>query len=117
VQIAIRPRSLAGRWCREAGELELAFDARFELRLAGRSVAPELRVSTELRTGAAEGMRWRAQGRALDAEGRGVLVGVATVPPTGEGWLDRFLGLPAEALAVLCCQLVSLDRADAALVL
>jgi hypothetical protein len=41
----------------------------------------------------------------LDAEGRGVLVGIALVPLSGAGWLDRFLGLPGEALAVLGCQL------------
>jgi hypothetical protein len=116
VQIAIGPRSLAGRWRRQTGEVALAFDARFQLRLAGRPVAPDLQVATWLGTAAAEGQRLRAEGRALDAEGHGVLVGVASVPPTGEGWLDRFLGLPAEALAVLCCQLVSLDRNDAALV-
>ena len=34
-----------------------------------------------------------------------MLVGVAQVKPCGEGWLDRFLGLPDEALAVLECQL------------
>jgi hypothetical protein len=34
-----------------------------------------------------------------------VLVGVAVVEPTGEAWLDRFLGLPDEALAVLRCRL------------
>jgi hypothetical protein len=39
-----------------------------------------------------------------------MLVGVALVPLTGEGWLDRFLGLPGEALAVLCCQLLPADR-------
>jgi hypothetical protein len=27
------------------------------------------------------------------------------VEPTGEAWLDRFLGLPDEALAVLRCRL------------
>jgi hypothetical protein len=42
----------------------------------------------------------------LDQDGRGVLVGVAVVEPTGEGWLDRFLGLPDEALAVLRCRLL-----------
>jgi hypothetical protein len=31
---------------------------------------------------------------------------VATVAPSGETWLDRFLGLPDEALAVLRCQLL-----------
>jgi len=34
-----------------------------------------------------------------------LLVGVATVDPSGDPWLDRFLGLPDEALALLRCQL------------
>jgi hypothetical protein len=46
------------------------------------------------------------RGTPLDGEGRGVLVGIATVPPTGEAWLDRFLQLPDEALAVLRCRLL-----------
>jgi hypothetical protein len=41
-----------------------------------------------------------------DRDGRGVLVGVAVVEPTGKAWLDRLLGLPDEALAVLRCRLV-----------
>jgi hypothetical protein len=32
------------------------------------------------------------------------LVGVATIAPSGDPWLDRFLGLPDEALALLRCR-------------
>ena len=32
-----------------------------------------------------------------------LLVGVAIVPPCGDPWLDRLLGLPDEALAMLRC--------------
>ncbi|MCS5698098.1 hypothetical protein NZK32_03470 [Cyanobium sp. FGCU-52] len=110
IAIAIRPQQLAGRWQPETGRVELAFEARFQLLLAGRSVAPDLQVVTQLGTGEANWQRGPVAGRPLDAEGRGVLVGVALVPPTGEGWLDRFLGLPGEALAVLCCQLKVLPR-------
>jgi len=39
------------------------------------------------------------------------LVGLATVPATGEGWLDRFLQLPDEALAVLRCRLQAPEAA------
>lgn len=104
--IVIRPLELAGRWRPADGTVDLAFDARFELRLAGRMVAPELMVTTRLGSGAVVGRRQRGQGRPLDPQGRGVLVAVAAVPPTGTGWLDRFLGLPGEALAVLGCQLL-----------
>jgi hypothetical protein len=107
LEIAIEPLELAGRWNPGAGLVDLAFDARFQLRLAGRAVSPELRVTTRLGSGEASGQRQRASGRPLDAEGRGVLVGIALVPLSGAGWLDRFLGLPGEALAVLGCQLVA----------
>jgi hypothetical protein len=107
LEIAIEPLELAGRWNPGAGLVDLAFEARFQLRLAGRSIAPQLRVSTRLGTGEARGQSQRASGRPLDGEGRGVLVGIALVPPSGAAWLDRFLGLPGEALAVLGCQLVA----------
>ncbi|MEB3168904.1 MAG: hypothetical protein VKK97_09255 [Synechococcaceae cyanobacterium] len=104
--IAIEPLELAGRWQPAAGAVELAFDARFQLLLLGRKVTPPLRVRSRLSCGEARGARQQARGRLLDGEGRGVLVGVAMVPPSGAAWLDRFLGLPGEALAVLGCRLV-----------
>jgi hypothetical protein len=110
LEIAIRPQALAGRWQPETGLVDLAFEARFQLLLGGRPAAPDLQVATQLGTGEASWQRGPVAGRPLDAEGRGVLVGVALVPLTGEGWLDRFLGLPGEALAVLCCQLLPADR-------
>ena len=38
-----------------------------------------------------------------------LLVGVAQVLPNGEGWVDRFLGLPDEALALLRCRFHNLE--------
>lgn len=105
LEIAIQPQQLAGRWQPESGAVELEFLAQFQLLVAARAVAPDLIVSTQLTSGAVGGARHQAQGRPLDGEGRGVLVGIATVAPTGEAWVDRFLGLPDEALAVLCCRL------------
>jgi hypothetical protein len=42
-------------------------------------------------------------GQPLGDDGGALLVGVAMVPPSGEPWLDHFLGLPDEALAMLRC--------------
>ena len=36
-------------------------------------------------------------------------MGVAQVLPSGEGWVDRFLGLPDEALALLRCRFHNLE--------
>jgi hypothetical protein len=112
LEIAIHPEKLEGRWNPGSGELELTFLARFALLLAARPVAPDLIVATQLATHAVRGQRHQAQGTPLDGQGRGVLVGVARVAPTGEGWVDRFLQLPDEALAVLHCRLAPFEETD-----
>jgi hypothetical protein len=35
------------------------------------------------------------------------------VPPSGDAWLDRFLGLPDEALAVLRCRITNVAEQPA----
>jgi hypothetical protein len=109
LRIGIEAEKLEGVLDRSSGSVQLQFAARFcfELHLAGarRYRAPDLLVSTTLTTGTIESRRHRCEGRALNAEQRGCLVGVAMIQPSGEAWLDRFLGLPDEALAVLECRL------------
>jgi hypothetical protein len=105
IAIAIVPERLKGHWQPDSGAVELAFRARFRFSLAGLYRAPDLLVATQLSSGEVAGRRHRASGSPLDGEGRGVLVGVARVEPSGDPLLDRFLGLPDEALAVLRCRL------------
>lgn len=105
LRIDIESQRLQGRWHPQNGAVALHFQARFLLHIAGRPVAPALLVSTQLVTGAVSGQRHRVEGVRLDDQGRGVLVGIAKVAPTGAGWVDRFLGLPDEALAVLRCHI------------
>lgn len=104
IAIAIVPELLQGHWQPDSGAVELAFRARFRFSLAGLYRAPDLLVATQLSSGEVAGLRHRASGSPLDGEGRGVLVGVARVAPSGDPLLDRFLGLPDEALAVLRCR-------------
>jgi len=106
LSISIAPQRLEGRWQQESGAVQLEFLARFVFAVAGLYRAPDLIVGTRLVTAEARGQRHSAVGVPLDQDGRGVLVGVAVVEPTGEAWLDRFLGLPDEALAVLRCRLL-----------
>ena len=68
-------------------------------------------MQTRLQTEMAQGQRHHAQGKRIGANGEALLVGIATVPPTGDGWLDRFLGLPDEALALLRCRLILANNA------
>lgn len=105
LSIVIAPEHLGGRWQPASGALELEFRARFRFSIAGLYRAPDLIVNTRLRSGLAQGVRHRAEGSSLDAQGGAVLVGVARVEPCGDPLLDRFLGLPDEALAVLRCRL------------
>jgi hypothetical protein len=86
--------------------VQLHFQARFQLRLGLSYSAPDLWIDTQLTTGPVVSHRHRVCGEPLAANGIAVLVGVATVAPSGESWLDRFLGLPDEALAILRCQLL-----------
>lgn len=105
LRITIQPHQLEGHWQPDTGAVDLTFQASFSLQLAGRAVAPDLIVATQLVTRAVDGRRHQVSGTPLNGEGRGVLVGLARVAPTGEGWIDRGLSLPDEALAVLCCRL------------
>jgi len=106
LRIALRPERLEGRWHHVTGALELDFAARFQFSLGGGLYrAPDLIVRTRLTTAAVVGSRHQAVGQPLDGLGRGQLVGVAQVAPSGDRWLDRFLGLPDEALALLRCRL------------
>lgn len=99
--IAIQPQQLQGRWHPQSGAVQLQFRSRFSFTVGKIYRAPDLIVACELTTAQAQGRRHRASGCPLSPEGVLRLVGVATVEPTGDVWLDRFLSLPEEALAVL----------------
>lgn len=103
IAIAIEPRELAGSLELASGALELHFRSRFHFRL-GTYRAPALLIDCPLRTGPVRGRRHQACGEPLNDSGEALLVGVATVEPCGVAWLDRFLGLPDEALALLRCR-------------
>jgi hypothetical protein len=107
--IAIEPLQLRGHLEPDSGELRLRFQARFHCSALGIYRPAALAIDAELGTGPVSSRRHRCRGAALDGEGQGLLVGVARVPPSGDPWLDRFLGLPDEALAMLRCRLTPAD--------
>ena len=104
--ITIHPEQLEGCLDAATGTMALRFEARFRFAIGALYRAPDLIVATTLSTGPVQGRRHRASGQPLDGEGRALLVGVATIAPSGDPWFDRFLGLPDEALALLRCRLV-----------
>ena len=109
LSIAIAAEELSGRWTPESGAIALNFRARFRFRasLAGRPfyAPPDLQIACTLTSGSVQGRRHSATGQPLAADGQARLVGVARVEPCGDALLDRFLGLPDEALAVLECRI------------
>ena len=111
--IAIEPEQLAGQWHPSSGEVQLNFCSRFYFSMAGLYKAPPLIVQTRLHTETAQGNRHHGRGKRMGTNGQAMLVGVATVLPTGEHWLDRFLGLPDEALALMRCRLIAPNAANA----
>ena len=111
LSIGIHPELLTGEVDPQTGQVELQFRSRFRFRLGAFGdlgiTAPDLVVDTLLTTEAIKSQRHRVQGQRLDQSERGVLVGTATIEPSGAGWLDGFLGLPDEALAVMACRLTT----------
>lgn len=110
LSIGIAAEQLSGRWEPERGAITLQFRARFRFRIvaAGRTLyaAPDLQIACALSSDSVQGQRHGASGQPRAADGRTRLVGVARVEPCGDPWLDRFLGLPDEALAVLECRIL-----------
>ena len=106
--ITICPETLHGQWDPSDGSIALTFASRFRFRIGSEQAAlyraPDLRVACTLSSSSASGVRHQASGQARQANGTTRLVGVARVEPSGDAWLDRFLGLPEEALAVLQCR-------------
>jgi hypothetical protein len=104
LSIAIVPELLEGSLSPASGAVQLRFRARFRFRIGHLYRPPDLIVETELGTGPVLSRRHRVEGRRLDGQGEALLVGVAQVPPSGDPWVDRPLGLPDEALALLRCR-------------
>ena len=105
LMISIQPETLNGQWRPSSGEVQLDFVARFYFSIGAVYRAPGLIVQTRLQSETVRGRLHEAHGQRVGPDGQALLVGVATVPPTGEAWLDRFLGLPNEALALMRCRL------------
>ena len=112
LSIQIQPDRLAGELNRQTGELTLQFRSRFRFTLGSaeqpRYQASDLLVDTRLTSGEVRSRRHVRVGQALNPEGVATLVGTATIEPCRDAWLNRFLGLPDVALAVMHLRLQQL---------
>lgn len=107
LRIDIKPKTLKGWVCRSTGEIQLTYEAVFQLHAPFFS-PPELVVrtvlSTELVRAEAKNRKTVLQGQRLDDQGHARLVGVSSVPKTGHFVTDVLLQLPANALAILAAK-------------
>ncbi|GFR50830.1 hypothetical protein Agub_g13103 [Astrephomene gubernaculifera] len=104
LNIAIRPVSLEGVLDQATGEVNLNFECAFYFTAGPVYQPPGLKIRTVLTTESTRGTHLSASGRRLSSGGAGVLVGTATVDRTGDLFMDNFLQLPNDALAVMSCE-------------
>ncbi|KAJ9527028.1 hypothetical protein QJQ45_025259 [Haematococcus lacustris] len=124
LNIAITPLKLQGTVDLATGQMELQFDANFVFSAGPLYTAPPLVVRTLLTTEDTQGsfrkatgqrivgsiVKWVAAGYVVHGGRVGFgghvgLVGTATVDKTGDLFLDNFLLLPTDALAIMSAEL------------
>ncbi|KAL5727744.1 hypothetical protein ACHQM5_000902 [Ranunculus cassubicifolius] len=101
LKIDIVPEVFRGIIDEDSGKVNLEFKAKFWFSIGTIYKAPPLVVETILTSEESVGSRRRGRGENLDKEGKCKLVGVATVYPIDDFFLNTFLLLPNECLAEL----------------
>ncbi|KAK6926294.1 hypothetical protein RJ641_008013 [Dillenia turbinata] len=99
LKIDIVPELFQGKIDHESGKVELEFQAKFWFSASSIYKAPPLMVETILTSEVSNGTMRSGRGERLDKDGRCRLVGVATVNPIDDFFMNTFLSLPTECLA------------------
>ncbi|CAI9092155.1 OLC1v1027335C1 [Oldenlandia corymbosa var. corymbosa] len=99
LKIDIAPEAFKGTINQDTGKVDLEFKAKFLFSVGNLYKAPPLLVGTVLTSEESKGVLRSGRGERLDKEGKCRLVGVATVQPIDDGFMNLFLGLPTECLA------------------
>ena len=105
LKIEMSMDKLAGTINKLSGEVELRFESKFLFSIGSLIKFPKLIVNTLLTTGKVKSKSHEAIGKVIQNNGKTKLVGVSTIPKTGNKILDTFLSLPNEALAELQCEI------------
>ncbi|KAF3787991.1 hypothetical protein EJ110_NYTH18802 [Nymphaea thermarum] len=101
LKIEIVPRVFTGEIEEETGKVNFKFKAEFFFSVGSLYRAPPLIVDTVLTSEESKGRIRFGKGGRLNKEGRCMLVGVATVDPINDSFMNTFLGLPTECIANL----------------
>ena len=96
---------LEGTMNNQSGEVLLRFESKFLFSIGSIIKFPKLIVNTSLTTGNVKGNLHEGKGQIIQNNGKTKLVGISTIPKSGNKFLDTFLGLPNEALAELQCEI------------
>ncbi|MCD7458727.1 hypothetical protein HAX54_038982 [Datura stramonium] len=99
LKIDVEPKLLRGYVNQETGKVNLEFKAKFWFSVGTIYRAPPLLVDTFLTSEESKGRIREGRGEKLNEEGRCKLVGVATVEPIDDLFMNTFLSLPTECLA------------------
>ncbi|KAK9143556.1 hypothetical protein Syun_012956 [Stephania yunnanensis] len=100
-KIDIVPQLFQGTIEKQTGKVSLEFKAKFCFSVGSVYRAPPLLVETILTSEESSGKMRSGKGERLDEEGKCRLVGVAIVDPIDDVFMNSFLRLPTECLAVL----------------
>ncbi|XP_047940351.1 uncharacterized protein LOC125187763 [Salvia hispanica] len=101
LKIDILPRVFRGEIDQESGKVDLKFIAEFCFSVGSLYRARPLLVETVLTSEESKGKMREGRGERMDGDGKCRLVGVATVDPINDLFMDTFLSLPTECLADL----------------
>ena len=105
LKIEMSMDKLEGTINKKTGEVLLTFESKFIFRIGAILKFPELIIKTLLTTGKIKSKLHERQGHLLQKNGKIKLVGISSVPKTGNIIFDTFLCLPNEALAELKCEI------------
>ncbi|KAF6160452.1 hypothetical protein GIB67_019221 [Kingdonia uniflora] len=99
LKIDIVPELFQGTIDKDSRKVDLEFKAKFLFSVGSIYKAPALVVKTVLTSEESSGTMRRGIGQRLDKEGKCRLVGIATIDPIDDVFMNTFLGLPTECLA------------------
>ena len=105
LKIEMSMDKLEGTINKQSGEILLRFESKFLFSIGSIIKFPKLIVKTLLTTGNVKGNSHEGKGQIIQNNGKTKLVGISTIPKSGNKFLDTFLGLPNEALAELKCEI------------